>query len=140
FGTIPHVERHTRPNVKECMLMRQTLARRSAFVVMVWCLAPLMATAADRPPTAEQIAQWVQDLGHERFAVRQQATANLVKAGAPAVEALGRAAASPSPEVVTRVFGALREMLTSPDGRTRAEAERVLKSLAASGNRRVMAG
>src|SRR5437870_1870931 len=112
------------------------------WLIIFLLLAPTTepVSAADGPPTAEQIATWVRDLDHERFAVRNKATANLVKAGVPAVEALGRATVSPSPEVADRAFRALRELVMSADPRIRREAERLLTALAASDNRQAAAG
>ena len=61
--------------------------------------------AAAAAPTAEgrrQIAAWVEQLGDDRFAVREAATRNLVRLGQAASEELLRAAQSDDAEVAAR--------------------------------------
>ncbi len=52
--------------------------------------------------TPEKLAQWVAQLGHERYAVREAATRALIEAGDAAAEALKRADRS-DPEVIARL-------------------------------------
>src|SRR4051794_32863695 len=62
---------------------------------------PLVARA-ESPPTGEQIAKWVEQLGDASFDVRQKATEALWHAGQPAEAALRKAADGTDPEVKRR--------------------------------------
>jgi hypothetical protein len=50
------------------------------------------------PPSAEQITQWIEQLDHNSYAVRQSAAERLVAAGLSARDALAREVDSPDPE------------------------------------------
>jgi hypothetical protein len=50
------------------------------------------------PPSPEQIAQWIEQLGHNAFAVRQSAAERLVAAGLAARDAIAQEIDSPDPE------------------------------------------
>jgi tetratricopeptide (TPR) repeat protein len=71
-----------------------------SLAVLAWAAVAVPAPAA--PPTAEQIARWVRDLGADDFAMRQQATDALWKAGEVAERALEEAAKSGDAEVAHR--------------------------------------
>ncbi len=64
--------------------------------------AAAIATAADPPPSKEQIAQWVRDLGSDSFAARDRASRMLWSAGRAAEDALAEAARSDDAEVRRR--------------------------------------
>jgi hypothetical protein len=51
------------------------------------------------PPSAEQIAQWIQQLGHNAYAVRQMAAERLAAAGSAARDDLTKVVDSPDPEI-----------------------------------------
>lgn len=85
-------------------------------------------------PTAKQIAQWIQDLDDDQFAVREAASKNLLKAGKAVIEAVATAAAKNSPEVAVRSFQILEDLTSSPDEATARSAKEVLVKLAASTN------
>jgi hypothetical protein len=51
------------------------------------------------PPSAQQIAEWIQQLGHNAYAVRQLAAERLASAGLAARDALVAASDSPDPEI-----------------------------------------
>jgi tetratricopeptide (TPR) repeat protein len=70
-----------------------------SLAVLAWAAASPAPTA---PPTAEQVARWVRDLGAEDFASRQQATEALWRAGEAAEPALEAALQSKDPEVARR--------------------------------------
>jgi hypothetical protein len=74
--------------------------RRVAFVV-VFVLATPLGFAAE-VPTPKQIAQWIEQLGDNRFAVRENASKQLWQAGAAAESAVEKAVKSDDPEVVRR--------------------------------------
>src|SRR5262249_19417550 len=60
------------------------------------------AAELPRPPTAEEIAKWIKDLGDLRFPVRERATRSLEAAGPAAVKPLAQAMQSTDPEVQRR--------------------------------------
>jgi Flp pilus assembly protein TadD len=76
---------------------------RLAALALVCCCAAAALTA-DPPakPTKEQIAKWVEDLGSDDFATREEASKKLYEAGQAAEEALQRALGSDDAEVVRR--------------------------------------
>jgi Tfp pilus assembly protein PilF len=65
-------------------------------------LTVLVAAAPVEKPTAQQIAQWVQQLGDNKFSVREQASKKLWAAGSAAESALEEAMKSDDAEVVRR--------------------------------------
>src|SRR5205807_6109306 len=65
------------------------------------CCLPLSAPAAP-PPSQEDIARWVDQLGDKRFANREQASKQLWAAGQAAEPALGKALQSTDAEVRRR--------------------------------------
>lgn len=68
------------------------------------------ATGQEPVPLEQEIQSLVQDLGHERYDVREEATEKLRRIGLPALEALERAAESDDPEVRTRARNVLRDV------------------------------
>jgi tetratricopeptide (TPR) repeat protein len=70
-----------------------------SLAVLAWAAA---APAPAAPPTADQIARWVRDLGAEDFASRQQAADALWRAGQAAEPALESALQSKDPEIARR--------------------------------------
>src|SRR5437764_4001538 len=85
-------------------------ARRRALAA---CLGAALAAAglgAAPPPTPEEIARAVQQLGDDDYATRERASAWLWSAGAPAVPALVQAAASRDAEVAARARDLLNKI------------------------------
>jgi tetratricopeptide (TPR) repeat protein len=77
--------------------------RRIALVLPLLLLIPLVTTAApSAKPTAEQIAQWIRQLGDNRFTEREDASKKLWAAGLAAEAALTEALKSDDVEVVRR--------------------------------------
>lgn len=95
-------------------------------------LAPESATA--ETATAEQIAQWVSELGDSRFATRRDATDALVTVGQPAVEPVVAAALEGSAEVAVRCVQILRRLKDSTDPAASEAAVAGLRMLAESDN------
>jgi hypothetical protein len=60
--------------------------------------APAAPSGESAPPTADQIAAWIDQLGHSAYAVRQSAAEHLMAAGAVARDALSKESDSPDPE------------------------------------------
>jgi hypothetical protein len=56
------------------------------------------AAAETPPPSADQIAQWIDELGHSAYAVRQMAAERLMAAGLAARDTLSKETDSPDPE------------------------------------------
>jgi len=69
------------------------------------------ADAAEAPPSEQQIADAIRDLGHEQFTVREQASRFLIEAGRAAEPALNEALKSNDPEVVARARRILRRFM-----------------------------
>jgi Tfp pilus assembly protein PilF len=69
--------------------------------VLIIALLAVPALAAE-PPTKEQIARWIKELGDESFATREAASKRLWEAGEAAEAAVFDAARSPDPEVARR--------------------------------------
>src|SRR5262249_11454573 len=74
---------------------------RANFTVVFGCLFALPVQAEEKAAT-EAIATNIQNLGHPRFTVREQAARNLVQQGEPALKALKPALASPDEEIRQR--------------------------------------
>ncbi len=89
--------------------MLSATSRRILFGYPLILVAVLCATAAEPAarPTAKQIAQWVQQLGDNSFAVREDASKKLWMAGDAAESALEEAAKSEDAEVVRRAHDIL---------------------------------
>ncbi len=85
-------------------------------------------------PTADQITQWITELGDERFATRREATDSLVAAGQPAVEPVVTAALQGSAEVAVRCVQILRRLQDSADAAVSEAAIAGLQTLAESDN------
>ncbi len=91
------------------------------------------------PPSEAQIARWVAQLGHEEFAVREQASARLGDAIDEAEPALRVAAQSPDPEVARRANQLLEQFRTltfhgDSQGVTRVSYSPDGKHVASAGN------
>ena len=75
-------------------------------------LAQQANPASFAAPASEQIARWVKLLGHDDFAVREEATARLAEAVEDAEDALREAAKSQDAEVARRANLLLEQFLT----------------------------
>jgi hypothetical protein len=112
----------------------------SAFVVLGLLVASFAVfgddAASPEPtaPTAEQIDQWVSELGDTRFATRRNATDSLVAAGEPAIEPVVNAALEGSAEVAVRCVQILRRLKESADPAVSEAANTGLRTLADSDN------
>ena len=100
--------------------MRTHDSRWSALVALVLAADWAAANAADDPP-ADRLGRLVRQLGHQRYAQREEASRELAAVGEPAVGALRAAAAA------------------SPDPEVRARAERVIGAIAARAGERELA-
>jgi hypothetical protein len=87
--------------------------------------------------TAEQIAQLVEDLGAEKFTVRESAMRDLREAGLPAIAPLARASKSGDLETTVRAVGVLESMLTAGTLAEFEAAETALEDLRRSGGKSV---
>lgn len=67
-------------------------------------VAMVFVGADGEEPTDAQIQQWVKQLGDDKFAVREEATRNLIEAGESAIEAVTTATKSEDPEVTQRAW------------------------------------
>jgi hypothetical protein len=73
-------------------------------VVLLGLLAVALVPADEpkKPPTKEQVAQWIKELGSDEFDKREEASKKLWEAGQPAEAALEEAAKSKDEEVARR--------------------------------------
>ena len=72
------------------------------FLFLIVCLTAGTECCADEEPARRQIQQWVQQLGHDSFLVRQRAEALLIRTGIQAYPDLRRAKQNPDIEIVRR--------------------------------------
>jgi hypothetical protein len=79
-----------------------TVSARAALVLSVLYAALSLAADPPKPPSPEEIAAAVRQLGDARYAAREQATKRLWQAGPAAEAALREAANSPDAEVARR--------------------------------------
>ena len=90
------------------------------------------AEKSEAPPSAKQIAQWIQQLDDDVFSVRESASRKLLRAGKATIEAVAKAAAGKSLEVTDRAVRILDELASSTEGATARSAKAALVELAAS--------
>lgn len=97
------------------------------FLVGMWlCFVPF---AVAQQPTPEQIQQWISDLDHPRYRVRDLASIQLQKAGAAAIPALKEPATRGSAESSDRALKILGALSEAPDASTEALARDMLRGL-----------
>jgi tetratricopeptide (TPR) repeat protein len=86
------------------------IGARTLFLFLFVLLVPLCSAAAPAPkPTPKQIAQWIEQLGDSRFAVRENASKKLWEAGSAAEAGLQKALTSDDAEVVRRARDILNQ-------------------------------
>ncbi|MFM8434683.1 MAG: PDZ domain-containing protein [Planctomycetia bacterium] len=93
----------------------------------------VVATAsvvAEEPPTAAEIAAWVEQLGAEQFSQREAASKSLAAAGQAALEPLGDAIGGDDLEVASRAIEIVCGFLASDDDVLAAAAEKLLETIA----------
>jgi predicted Zn-dependent protease len=119
-----------------------------AALALLVAFTPAFAAAPPAQPLPSQIARWVEELGDDSFAVREEATKKLRAAGASAEARLEKAAGSRDPEVAKRAKGILAdfrwgvypetperivELIRRYQSSTRTEKRAVIQKLFASG-------
>jgi hypothetical protein len=120
-------------------------------LVLAQCLSPSRALAQEppvqeavpqearqqvaTPPTAAQLARWIEELAADKFIVREDATLALVEAGLAAVEPLAKALPRADLETATRGIHVLRELALSGDDGAEDAARGALEALAAGDSR-----
>ncbi len=111
----------------------------SRLLVVPCCLlASFVATpGAAETPTADNIAKLLRELDDDSYQVRERATAELIKLGRPAVEAVAAAAEGQSLEVSRRCMQALTMWRESDNAELKAAANEALKGLIKSKNEHV---
>lgn len=75
---------------------------RVALIVAVFISVLAGSTLRAEPPTKEQIARWIKELGDDDYATREQASKRLWQAGEAVESAVFEALKSPDPEVLRR--------------------------------------
>lgn len=106
----------------------------SRTIIRIACLVGVAVgggwVAADEPPSAEQIASWVETLGAPQFSQREAATRSLIEAGPAALGPLQEATASGDLEVSSRAIEIARSMLASDNQEVATAAEQFLDAVA----------
>ncbi|WP_020468977.1 leucine-rich repeat domain-containing protein [Zavarzinella formosa] len=101
------------------------MPRLSALVVVLLASQGMFADT----PAEEQIRQWIRDLDHPRYRVRDVATLKLQQAGVPAVAALVGPAKHGNAEASDRAMKILGELAESKDEPTERAARNALRQL-----------
>jgi len=106
-----------------------------AGVAMADDAAKAKADKPARPKTADKetsakIAQWIKDIGAEKYETRNEAVKKLVAAGPPAIGPAAKAAKSSDPEISMRSVSVLAKLLSSKDAAAKASARKALEQLA----------
>ena len=114
--------------------MPETFTKWIAGLLLAGCLSVLAGSgslvAADpvaSPPTQQQLADWVAQLDHDDFFIRQKGTEELIKAGKPTVDALKPVLEGNSLEATTRAVHVLQELALSSDLETETAARTALE-------------
>lgn len=106
-------------------------------IVLTFLLSLNIGVAARgaEPPraTAAQVREWMSQLDHDDFAVRETAAVRLSRAGALAIRPLAEGILSPSPEVAWRSSETLERMAMEGDEATMDQVVSVLGTLAQRG-------
>jgi len=104
-------------------------------ISLLVALGPTGGIAAEKNESAasdKQIAQWVQQLDHDSFHLRDMASRHLLKSGTAAIASLTTAATGDSPEVTERAMRILSQLTSSTDGPTARAAKEALTTLVRS--------
>lgn len=110
---------------------------RSWLIVLTFLLSLNIGVAArgaePTRATAAQVREWMSQLDHDDFAVRETAAVRLSRAGALAIKPLAEGILSPSPEVAWRSSETLERMAMEGDEATMDQVVSVLGTLARRG-------
>lgn len=113
----------------------------SLVVAGSWALAdepaPPATVEVEKPAaaaTTEEIAEWIKQLDHDGFNIRQAAQQKLAEAGPAAIDPLGEAALGESQEAATRAVEVLKQHCHEAEGALQQAAQAALKEIAASDN------
>ena len=93
----------------------------------------LVATSAapsQPPPKADPIREWIADLDHPRYRLRDRASTRLAAAGVDAVKPLAQVVRKGSPEAADRALKILGDMADGPDPKAEAAARKELRKIA----------
>jgi len=105
------------------------------FVVVAGLAALSAAPAEPKPPSKDQIAKWIKQLGDTEFAVREKASQELGRLGSFAEKPLRKALESkPSAEKSRRIKRLLESLEKSGFSPERSRALRALEALELIGN------
>jgi len=82
--------------------MSSSRVRTLLVAAVLFLPVPCLAQPAAKPPTKDQIARWIKELGDDNFDVRESASKKLWEAGEAAEAAVGEAVKSSDAEVARR--------------------------------------
>ena len=108
--------------------------RLFVFILVTLRLTVLLAQESPRQATDDAMRKWVRNLSHREFAIRRQATRELVRVGDVAVPHIRRAAQSTQVEVAERAIHILFQLVTTGKQNTQRLARDTLTDLAQSSN------
>jgi len=111
----------------------------AAALLAASCWAPAQTKEAKPAPTTapagkitpEMIREWVKDMDHDSFTVRDKAVKELIRAGKATIPPVSEAAKGKSLEVTNRAIEVLKTLLASKDSETSKSARSALEKLAA---------
>ena len=113
-----------------------SVARFSSLLVVLPLIAFVtFAEEAARPAISPELQKLIQQLDADDFADRASASEQLAKLGKEALPALEEGVRSDSPEVATRSFDLLQQMLEKGNEESQAAAKALLDKLAQGGDR-----
>jgi hypothetical protein len=95
----------------------------------VVAIASLMQSRLQGQTPREEIQRWIEELGSDKFAVRERATAELQKAGVEAIPLVAAAAGSADAEVRSRTVEILLTLALSPRQELREAARKTIAEL-----------
>jgi Leucine-rich repeat (LRR) protein len=110
----------------------------SSFRARLWIFTLLglawfaVASRSADSETSKSIQEWITQLNDDRFAVREEATQNLIKAGKEAIDTVAKAAAGDQLEATDRGVRILRDLAESKDAATVSAAKAALTKLVVS--------
>src|SRR5262249_29846193 len=107
--------------------MSSSLVRWTFALLTLACFSIAIRSADSE--SSKSIQEWITQLDDDRFAVREEATQNLIKAGKAAIDTVAKAAAGDQLEVTYRSVHILRELAGSKDAATVAAAKAALTQL-----------
>ncbi len=110
-------------------MANSTYSRFILTVATIWAIGTLLAAEPAHSSDEEQVARWIKDLESDEFVVRDDATQQLISAGAVAIEPLRRELGQFSTEAALRGMHVLQELVRSDSSALQESAYEALQTL-----------